>query len=140
MNEIGVRLKEERKRLKLNQDEMASVAGLKRMAQLNYEKGERLPDAAYLVAAAKAGVDVNYVITGIAGSHLSAEEASLIANYRAASDVIRSAAVAVLLSQSSSAPTMMLTGDVGQVVNGKVKQEKLTFNVGGTKRRAKPAK
>lgn len=34
------------------------------MSQVNYESGKRSPDAAYLLAAFEAGVDVTYVITG----------------------------------------------------------------------------
>ncbi len=34
------------------------------VTQSNYEKSKRTPDATYLNKAAKAGIDVNYVITG----------------------------------------------------------------------------
>lgn len=64
MESIGDRLKSERKRLGLNQDELAQVAGVQRQAQGNYERGDRVPDAAYLQAIASAGVDVLFVITG----------------------------------------------------------------------------
>lgn len=61
---IGTRLKEERERLSLSQTELADRAGVTRKTQFNYEGGERQPDAAYLVAVAGAGVDVNYVLFG----------------------------------------------------------------------------
>lgn len=70
MNESGhkyalySRLRQERARLGLNQDVMAAAAGLKRNAQVKYEKGERSPDAEYLAAVAALGVDVAYVLTG----------------------------------------------------------------------------
>ena len=64
MSAVAERLKEERVRLGLNQDALAAAAGLKRNAQINYEKGERSPDSDYLVAVAALGVDVGYVLTG----------------------------------------------------------------------------
>lgn len=64
MSAVAARLKEERVRLGLNQDAMAAAAGLKRNAQINYEKGDRSPDSDYLIAVAGLGVDVGYVLTG----------------------------------------------------------------------------
>lgn len=61
----GQRLREERERLGLNQVDFGAVGGVKKVAQINYEKGERQPDAAYLSAVAAAGVDVLYVLTGV---------------------------------------------------------------------------
>jgi len=43
---------------------MADLASVTKMSQINYEKGERSPDAAYLEAIAAAGADVQYIITG----------------------------------------------------------------------------
>jgi len=60
----GERLKEERKRLNLAQVALAEIGGVQRLAQANYENGKRMPDAGYLAAVARAGVDVQYVITG----------------------------------------------------------------------------
>lgn len=62
---IGKRLREERKRLDLNQTEFSAFAQLNRRTQANYEKGTRYPDAAYLAAIAVEGADVQYIITGI---------------------------------------------------------------------------
>ncbi|MDF0732337.1 helix-turn-helix transcriptional regulator [Pseudomonas entomophila] len=83
---IGERLKEERERLCLNQTEFAARAGASKNTQYNYEKGERSPDANYLIAAAGHGVDVLYVLTGerkreVSGS-LTASEANVLACYR----------------------------------------------------------
>lgn len=61
---VGKRLKEERKRLGLTQDEMAVQLGLTRYAQLNFEKDVNLPGGAYLLAALERGVDVMYVLSG----------------------------------------------------------------------------
>lgn len=64
MNPIGARLREEREALGANQTDFAQIGGVQRRAQVNYEAGERSPDAAYLAAVAQAGVDVLYVLTG----------------------------------------------------------------------------
>ncbi|HCI1904150.1 TPA: helix-turn-helix transcriptional regulator [Pseudomonas aeruginosa] len=61
---IGERLKEERARLGFNQGDFAALGGVAKTSQFNYEKGERSPDAEYLAAVSKAGVDVLYVVTG----------------------------------------------------------------------------
>lgn len=83
---IGERLKEERERLGLNQTAFAALAGASKNTQYNYEKGERSPDAAYLAAAAQAGVDLLYVVTGERkpqlGESISAQEASLLGYFR----------------------------------------------------------
>ncbi|MFG0467044.1 helix-turn-helix domain-containing protein [Pseudomonas putida] len=86
---IGDRLKEERKRLGLNQTEFAALLGASKTSQFNYEKGDRSPDAAYLAAAAQSGVDVLYVVTGErtprGSESISASEALMLQNYRALS-------------------------------------------------------
>lgn len=64
MNTFFERLKEERIRLGINQADFAEMAGVQRRAQVNYESGERTPDAKYLEHIASAGVDVLYLITG----------------------------------------------------------------------------
>lgn len=61
---MGVRLREERERLKLNQDEIAAVAGTNRMTPSRYEKGLYLPTLPFLEAISVAGVDVDYVLLG----------------------------------------------------------------------------
>lgn len=61
---IGERLKEERNRMGHSQEVFGEMAGVSKMAQIRYEKGERSPDAAYLAAIAAAGADVLYILTG----------------------------------------------------------------------------
>lgn len=83
---IGDRLKEERQRLGLNQSDFAAFAGVAKNSQLNYEKGERSPDAGYLAAIAEKGVDVLYVVTGkrtpAAADAISEAEADLLEHFR----------------------------------------------------------
>jgi len=64
MKTVGDRLREERTRIGLSQEELAAVGGLRKQAQLNYESGTRSPDASYLLALESAGVDIVYVLTG----------------------------------------------------------------------------
>jgi transcriptional regulator with XRE-family HTH domain len=61
---LGQRLAEERARLGLTQAEVADFAGVTRRTQINYETGERAPDAAYFKTLEKKGVDALYVIAG----------------------------------------------------------------------------
>ncbi|WP_122300423.1 helix-turn-helix transcriptional regulator [Pseudomonas syringae] len=61
---FGERLREERERLGLSQQELADLCGVTMRSQRNYEKGERQPDTSYLEPFAQAGGDLLYIITG----------------------------------------------------------------------------
>ena len=61
---IFLRLREERERLGFSQEAFGVLGGVQKRAQINYEKGERHPDSAYLAAIAAAGADVLYILTG----------------------------------------------------------------------------
>ncbi|TRM52846.1 helix-turn-helix transcriptional regulator [Achromobacter sp. LC458] len=61
---IGERLREERKRLAMDQATFGAIGGVKALAQHTYESGKRSPDAKYLEAVAAAGADVLYIVTG----------------------------------------------------------------------------
>lgn len=62
--EIGARLQEERKRLKLNQDELGNLLGVSRRTIAAYEAGASEAGMVLLSNAAKVGFDILYVITG----------------------------------------------------------------------------
>lgn len=87
--DLGRRLAEERKRLGLTPDEVAELGGIGRASHYRYESGAKAPPTEYLLALAGHGLDVVYVLTGQRGVDtvglLSAEEAALVDNYRAAS-------------------------------------------------------
>lgn len=86
MDTFGTRLRSERKRLALTQDQFADACAISKGTQLNYERDSRIPDAAYLRQAALLGVDVLYVITEQhASTTLSADEAQLLQAYRSQS-------------------------------------------------------
>lgn len=63
-NAIGGRIRTERESLGLSKTAFAKMLGIHRNTQGNYESGEREPDAAYLAAASKAGIDIGYVLRG----------------------------------------------------------------------------
>lgn len=103
------RLKEERKRLGLNQDEFAALGGVKKGAQFNYENGSRNPDSEYLVAIAAGGVDVLYLLTGEhASSALSGDEKELLKSYRSL-DIRGKAGLLGMIEGIENAEAKMLT-------------------------------
>ena len=87
---IGERLREERERIDLNQEQLGAIGGVKKLAQFNYENNKRAPDTDYLVQIAKIGIDVNYVLFGTrANNALTDEEQQLLAAFRAAPPAMR---------------------------------------------------
>ena len=119
---IGERLREERERLDFSQSALADIAGVKRNAQGNYERGERLPDVAYLAAAAGVGVDIKYVVTGVRDMvDMTALEQAMLTAFRNASPEIQGAALNVLLSGRGDRTGQAFVqnyGEVGGVFQG----------------------
>lgn len=66
MSALGQRLRAERKRLGLSQEAFAALGGVKKVAQINYERGSRKPNADYLKGIADAGADILYILAGSA--------------------------------------------------------------------------
>lgn len=64
LNGVGSRLRSERERLGLTQEQLGIAAGTNRMTPSRYEQGSHLPTLGFLAAVASAGVDVDYVING----------------------------------------------------------------------------
>lgn len=142
--DIGDRLREERERLSLSQAALGEVGGVRKLAQINYEKGLRSPDTVYLAAIARIGVDVGYVITGHRGAvapSLTADEMVLLQHYRDAPAQVRNSALAVLLSGGHAPSVPMPSKRVKQVFHGQVgqyvdaPQEGTTIHMGGSKRK-----
>ncbi len=81
------RLRDARKKLGLSQEEFGAIAGMKKRAQQNYEKGDRKPDSDYLAEIAKHGIDIGFLVTGVESnpipSSLPADEQLLVDSYRA---------------------------------------------------------
>ncbi len=87
---IGERLKEERERLELSQEQLGAIGGVKKLAQLNYESGKRSPSSDYLFEIAKIGIDVVYVLFGVrADTAISDDEKLLLHKFRNAEPAVR---------------------------------------------------
>lgn len=61
---VGLRLREERQRLGLDQTTFGQAGGVKKGAQIAYEKDGTPPNTEYLRALESLGVDIGYVLTG----------------------------------------------------------------------------
>lgn len=139
MGTLAERLREERTRLALKQEEMAAAAGLNRTAQIRYEKGERAPDADYLAAIAALGVDVRYLLTGVPTPAIAGDEAELLRRYRGASPEVRTAilgALGVTAIGGAQGKVVITGGEQGQVIAGDAHQQAVNISVGGKKRGA----
>ena len=125
MNTIGDRLREERQRLDLNQTELGERGGVQKRAQINYELGERFPDASYLEAIAEVGADVRYIITGDrdgpAPLALSPDEQVLLDGYRALDKKTQKRILAFVLGgePQSMAGTQQINAPVSGGVAGR---------------------
>jgi len=62
---FGSRLKLERKRLKLSQEQFALIGGVQRVAQIQYENENTSPTIRYLNLIGNAGVDLMFLLHGI---------------------------------------------------------------------------
>ncbi|QRX80821.1 helix-turn-helix domain-containing protein [Glaciimonas sp. PAMC28666] len=97
-NLFGGRLRDERKRLALNQDNFAATGGVNKATQISYEKGKRSPDVAYMHAISSLGVDIAYILTGKKiRTEISREENILLGAYNEAPLAVRQAALAALI-------------------------------------------
>lgn len=133
------RLREIRKGMNLTQADFGALAGVTVTAQLNYEKGTRNPDTAYLERLAAHGVDVVYLLTGEriprGAAALSEAEAALIARYRSGSPALRGYLQELGQAPASGSNAVTIGGDVGQQVNGdQTVTAPMTFNVGGKRK------
>lgn len=61
---LGKNLREERRRLGLNQSELAQIGGVSKATQVAYEADSTRPDSDYLSLVSEAGVDVCWLLTG----------------------------------------------------------------------------
>jgi transcriptional regulator with XRE-family HTH domain len=111
MDTVGKRLREERLRLGLSQDEFASIGGLTRRTQTHYETDGRPPDTSYLRALAGIGVDVVYVLTGETSINtLSIEESEVLSGYRQLNEAGKAMVQAVIASGVNSG-SMSVSGE-----------------------------
>ena len=104
MEMTGSRLKEERRKKGLSQQEFASLGGVGVNAQWQYENGQRIPKADYLVALAQGGVDILYIVLGqrtpVATESLDNVELVILQFYRSLDARGKAAIERLLLSLS----------------------------------------
>ncbi|CAE6844305.1 helix-turn-helix domain-containing protein [Xanthomonas arboricola pv. corylina] len=139
---VGKRLKEERKRLRLTQQEMADACGISKWAQLYFEKDQNMPGGAYLLAAHARGVDIVYVLLEHR-MELDPSEAALVAAFRAAPQDMRAAMLDNLgLARNVSeraAPVVTFNDNsrVGHMVTttAAINQSNMQINMGGRKKK-----
>ncbi|MCL1532660.1 helix-turn-helix domain-containing protein [Xanthomonas nasturtii] len=141
---VGKRLKNERKRFGLTQDEMAVQLGVSRYAQLNFEKDINLPGGAYLLAALDRGVDVMYVLTGHR-AQLDLADRLLLSAFKDASPAARDAVLAALglsadasSSKTGAGPVVSFNNsEIGSVIStsGPIDQRYMQINMGGRKKK-----
>lgn len=108
MNNLGARLKEERKSLGLSQQQFAAIGGVEANAQGKYESGERAPRSDYLAALGDKGVDVLYVLFGqrtpLSTESLNDAEREVIVHYRTLTPMDQDAIGQLALSLSECLP------------------------------------
>ena len=94
-NYFSQRLKEERERLKISQDEAASLVGVSREMWGKYERGVADPAVSKVIDFGKSGADIPYILTGMRSQpfegSLSHREAAVLDHYRNTDEVGRSA-------------------------------------------------
>lgn len=128
-----LRLREERKRLKLTQAAAGAIAEVTRETWSRYESGAQSPGMEVLKAFALAGADVQYVLIGVRSPVTSPDERLLVERFRISPAGLRDAALRVLLGEQSGDGSRHTFKEVGQYIHGSVNQTGLTLNVGGTK-------
>lgn len=94
MTSFGRRLRQERDRLGLSQEQFGELGGVKRSSQHLYEHDVRRPDADYLAKIHGAGADVGFLLTGRASASSAGEPmlsvSEALAAFRAVADFVRS--------------------------------------------------
>lgn len=148
MSNFGERLRQERKRLGLTQDELAEHGGVKKGAQFNYENGVRNPDTEYLIAIAAVGIDTQYLLHGEPSKiNLSEDETELLFGYRGL-DIRGKAGVLGMIDTLGSGPSSAvsekqtqlahsISGKNAQVTgtnHGKISSGKTSVKIGGKKK------
>lgn len=81
LSEAKDRIREERKRLKLRQEDAAEKCGIKRQQWIRYEKGQSVLDGEALRRFIALGADGQYILSGIKSSDLSQQRSMLLAQF-----------------------------------------------------------
>lgn len=125
---IGERLREERERLEFNQTDFAGLGDASLRSQIEWEKGKAFPNAKLLSAWAEVGADVQYILTGVHSANaLAPDEQLLLERYRNSPQVIKTAALQVVLTGQQGGG-IVIHGNVGQKVETQT-AKKITINM-----------
>jgi transcriptional regulator with XRE-family HTH domain len=131
---VSVRLKEERKRLGLSQEQAAKALSVSTRTIYTYENAKAAPPISVLLTLAQLGADIMYIITGEHESgRLPDTEQQLITSFRSAPAPVQAGIMAMLQvslpSNEEAKPKVrqQFLGKVGQVVDGKGKVKIKTF-------------
>lgn len=105
LGQFSNRLREERNRLGLSQDEFAKKANVTKNTQLAYEQGTRPPDVLYLYRIADAGVDLFYLL-GREGdwAKLAPEIAELIRSFRTLGSAQQALIMGIIVLLAGTSP------------------------------------
>lgn len=93
---VGDRLREERLRIGVSQEDAALLCGVSRAMWGRYERAVSLPGASVLLHLIGHGFDLNYILGGsrtLSDSTLNDEETALLAAFRATDDEGRASAL-----------------------------------------------
>ncbi len=64
VRKFGERLRDEREKIKMSQNEFGKKCGVTKLTQFRYEKSKRSPNIEYWQALHDLGIDIVYIITG----------------------------------------------------------------------------
>ncbi|WP_368286730.1 helix-turn-helix domain-containing protein [Klebsiella variicola] len=116
---IGSRLREEREKTGLSQDEMSSICDVSTKTWGKYERGVTAPDASTLnLLGTHCGWDVFYVLFGSRSKGLpdiSSDEIELVKTYRSAPLPVKAAVLAALTAGNSASNSISVSGQGNRV-------------------------
>jgi len=88
---FGARLREERSRRQLTQEQFAAIGGVSRVSQHLYENDARCPDTDYLSKLAEHGIDVGKLLMPERVEHRSPDRSALLMAFRVVDQMARDA-------------------------------------------------
>lgn len=116
---IGHRLREERERLGFSQPALAGLAETTKKSQIDYEKGISFPKANYFEVIARAGADIQYIVTGVRSSAaLAGEELQLLQEFRKMDSETKRRTLAMVYGGTPPPARQVFHGTVNQAIEG----------------------
>ncbi|MCX8650044.1 helix-turn-helix transcriptional regulator [Gilliamella sp. B2776] len=121
-----LRLKEERKRLRLSQGDIADTCGISREMWGKYERGIAVPGGEVLASLAISGANIQYILTGHKSqeNEINADEYELLNMYRNAPLSIKAAALGALTAGTAQQAGVNISNNTirgeGQIAGGNI--------------------